>query len=115
MVGGLHHEVLFPQLRDMTQDYERTFKGMTALPVALTELWETRDQLLRRLHKDLDDDERKFLFSVVHNQPEWELLGFTNLSELPGLRWKLRNMAELAKSNPRKFKKQADVLARLLG
>lgn len=108
------HEVLFPQLRDITQDYERTFKGMTASPVALAELLATRDELLHRLHEGLDNDERTFLLSVVHNQPEWELLGFTHLSKLPGLRWKLKNLAGLAKSNPRKFQEQADALARLL-
>lgn len=109
------HEVLFPQLRDITQDYERTFKGMTASPVALAELLATRDELLHRLHEDLDNDERTFLLSVVHNQPDWELLGFTHLSKLPGLRWKLRNLTELTKSNPRKFQEQAAALARLLG
>ncbi len=109
------HEVLFPQLRDITQDYERAFKGMTALPVGMPELLATRDELLRRLHEDLDDAERKFLLSIVRNQPEWELLGFTHLSKLPGLRWKLKNLAGLANSNPRKFQQQADSLARLLG
>ena len=109
------HEVLFPQLRDITLDYERTFKGMTASPVALPELLATRDELLRRLHQDMDNDERQFLLSVVHNQPEWELLGFAHLSKLPGLQWKMKNLEELAKSNPRKFQEQADALARLLG
>jgi len=109
------HEVLFPQLRDITQDYERTFKGMTALPVALPELLATRDKLLRRLHNDLDDNERKFLLSIVRNQPEWGLLGFTHLSKLPGLLWKMNNLGKLAKSNPKKFLEQADALVRLLG
>jgi hypothetical protein len=32
------------------------------------------------------------------------------LAELPAIRWKLRNLARLKKSNPRKFAQQADEL-----
>jgi hypothetical protein len=32
------HEVLFPVPRDIAQEYERTFHGMTAEPVALDDL-----------------------------------------------------------------------------
>jgi predicted nucleotidyltransferase component of viral defense system len=109
------HEVLFPVLRDISQDYERTFKGMTAEPVALPDLLATREQLIRALHEGLDQNERKFLLSLVQNAPDWDLLGFAHLKELPGLRWKLRNLSQLAKANPRKFNQQAKALADLFG
>jgi predicted nucleotidyltransferase component of viral defense system len=108
------HEVLFPALRDISQDYERTFKGMTAEPVALTELLAAREQLIRQLHEGLDQNERKFLLSLVQNTPDWDLLGIAHLKELPGLRWKLINLSQLAKANPRKFEQQAKALADLL-
>jgi hypothetical protein len=108
------HEVLFPVLRDISQDYERTFKGMTADPVALPELLATREQLIHQLHESLDKNERRFLLSLVQNTPDWDLLGLAHLKELPGLRWKLRNLSQLAKANPRKFTKQAEALADLL-
>jgi predicted nucleotidyltransferase component of viral defense system len=109
------HEVLFPALRDISQDYERTFKGMTADPVAMPELLAAREQLIRQLHEGLDKNERKFLLSLVQNTPDWDLLGFVHLKELPGLRWKLRNLSQLAKANPRKFNQQAKTLADLFG
>ncbi len=104
------HEVLFPVPRDISQEYERTFKGMTAEPVALEELIATRDRLIHELQKGLDADERKFLISVVRNQPEWNLLGTTHFPELPGIRWKLSNLEKLAKRSPQKFMAQASVL-----
>ena len=104
------HEVLFPVPRDISQEYERTFKGMTAEPVALEELIATRDRLIHELQKGLDADERKFLISVVRNQPEWNLLGTTHFPELPGTRWKLSNLEKLAKRSPQKFMAQASVL-----
>ena len=104
------HEVLFPVPRDISQEYERTFKGMTAEPVALEELIATRDRLIHELQKGLDADERKFLISFVRNQPEWNLLGTTHFPDLPGIRWKLSNLEKLAKRSPQKFMAQASVL-----
>ncbi len=108
------HEVLFPALHDIRQEYERTFQGMTAVPVALSALIETREHLIHHVHERLDSNERQFLLSLVQNKPEWGLLGFKHLEELPGIRWKVRNLTQLAKANPEKFAVQADKLARLL-
>jgi len=108
------HEVLFPAVRDISQDYEHTFKGMTAEPVALEELITARNRLIRELHQGLDVNERQFLISLVHNQPEWSLLGIPHLAELPGVRWKLRNLEQFAEASPKKHTAQAEVLERLL-
>ena len=108
------HEVLFPALHDIRQEYERTFQGMTTAPVALSALIETRERLIHELHERLDSNERQFLISLVQNKPEWGLLGFKHLEELPGMRWKVRNLTQLAKANPKKFAAQADELGRLL-
>jgi hypothetical protein len=108
------HEVLFPSVRDISQEYEHTFKGMTAEPVELSELIATRERLIHELQHGLDADERKFLMSFVRNQPDWSLLGIPHLAELPGIRWKLHNLGQLAKLSPKKFKAQAIALERLL-
>lgn len=108
------HEVLFPALHDIRQEYERTFQGMTTAPVTLSALIETRERLIHELHERLDTNERRFLLSLVQNKPEWELLGFPHLEKLPGIRWKLKNLDKLAKANPKKFAAQADELERLL-
>jgi predicted nucleotidyltransferase component of viral defense system len=108
------HEVLFPAVRDISQEYERTFKGMTAEPVELSELLTARERLLRELQQGLGKDERKFLISFVRNQPDWGLLGIPHLAELPGIRWKLHNLGQLANVSPKKFNGQAEALERLL-
>jgi len=109
------HEVLFPAVRDISQEYERTFQGMTAEPVELSELIATRERLIREIQQGLDSDERKFLISFVRKQPNWSLLGIPHLAELPGIRWKIHNLGQLAKLSPKKFEKQAEELERLLG
>lgn len=108
------HEVLFPSLRNITQDYERNFKGMTTEPVELEELLATRDRMVGELQQGLDADERRFLLSLVANQPNWPLLGIAHLEHLPGIRWKLYNLERLQKTNAKKFVEQSTTLARLI-
>ncbi len=108
------HEVLFPTLRDLSQEYERNFKGMTSEPVELPELLAARERMVHELQSGLDADERRFLLSLVAYQPEWPVLGISHLEQLPGIRWKLHNLGQLQKANARKFAEQADMLARLL-
>ena len=109
------HEVLFPSLRDVSGEYERTFKGMTTEPVALQALLSARERLVAELQAGLDSDEREFLLSLARNEPKWNLLGPGHFEQLPGIRWKLENLGRLAKANPKKFREQAQELERLLG
>lgn len=109
------HEVLFPQLHDVRYDFEHNFQGMTTEPVSLEDLLAARDRMVRELHQGLDDDERRFLLSLVSGSPEWSLLGIDHLEYLPGIRWKLHNLLQLQKSNPSKFAEQENMLAERLG
>ena len=105
------HEVLFPPLRDIRHDFEHNFQGMTAEPVPLDALLAARELMVREIQQGLDEDERRFLLSLVAGAPEWALLGIDQLEHLPGVRWKLQNLAQLQKTNPKKFAEQAALLA----
>jgi hypothetical protein len=74
-----------------------------------------REELLDQLQRGLDDNERRFLISLVRNRPDWDLLGIPHLALLPGIRWKLQNLNQLETSNPQKFAEQAETLQRKLG
>lgn len=108
------HEVLFPAERDIAQDYQRAFQGMTAEPVPLDDLLATREQMVRDLQSTLDTNERRFLLTLVANDPDWSLLKVPHAQELPGVRWKLHNLGQLQKASPKKFAEQSTTLARLL-
>lgn len=108
------HEVLFPAERDIAQDYLRTFQGMTAKPVPLDDLLATREKMIRDLQSALDANERQFLLTLVVTEPDWSLLNVQHALELPGVRWKLHNLGQLRKTNPKKFAEQSTALARLL-
>jgi hypothetical protein len=67
---------------------------------------------VKQIQTELDDDERRFLLSLVRAEPEWPLLGIAHLEQLPGVRWKLQNLQQLRKTNARKLAEQADALVR---
>ena len=62
-----------------------------------------------------DEVERQFLLSLVAIRPEWPLLKIPHLERMPGIRWKLQNLARLQKSDPMRFTEQFEMLAKLLG
>ena len=108
------HEVLFPPMRDIGQEFERSFVGMTAAPVELKALLAARDRMVRELQHGLTADERRFLLSLVAGKPEWSLLDVPHLEFLPGLQWKLQNIERLRNSNAKRFVEQSEALARQL-
>lgn len=108
------HEVLFPTNKEISAEYERTFRGMTVEPVELEALLAARERMARELQTGLDANERDFLLSIARNEPNYALLGIEHLEELPGIRWKLMNLEKLAKGNRKKFEVQARELERLI-
>ena len=109
------HEVLFPPMRDIRHEYERNFKGMTAAPVELDALLAVRERMVQEIQASLDAGERRFLLSLVAGRPDWSTLGIAHAEYLPGIRWKLHNLQQLAIKSPGKFADQADILAQRLG
>ena len=70
--------------------------------------------MLQELKSGLDANERGFLLSLVEGNPQWSLLGIAHLDQLPGIRWKLRNLSQLRQKSPRKFAEQIEMLANRL-
>ena len=79
--------------------------------MALEVLVAVRERLVRQIQQELDGSERRFLLSLVRGEPEWSLLGIAHLEHLPGIRWKLRNLDQLKKTNAKKFAEQVAALA----
>jgi hypothetical protein len=50
----------------------------------------------------------------VHAEPDWSLTKQQHLSAMPAIAWKLANLLQLKKSNPKKFQAQAESLERVL-
>ena len=108
------HEVLAPRLQNISATFEGGFEGMTRDPVDLKTLLTARERLIGEIRRGLTADERKFLLSLASAEPDWQLIGFSGLTDMPGPRWKLQNLQALARKNPAKFRAQLNRLEDLL-
>ena len=88
---------------------------MTTHPVSLAELQEARSNLRSALRTNLQDRHKQFLLGLVRLEPDWSLMPFPHLRELPALRWKILNLEKLRRTNPKKFELQSTELARHFG
>jgi hypothetical protein len=95
-----------PTLKDISATFEGSFSGMVRDALDLNMLLAAREGLTYA--------ERQFLLSLAAADPDWKLLGFPNLGQMPGPRLKPQNLQTLAKKNPAKFRLQQEKLAELL-
>jgi predicted nucleotidyltransferase component of viral defense system len=105
------HEVLFATTKPLELAFTREFAGMTRDEVALDALRRAQKELLDQLPRQLKPRHASFLLSLVRAEPQWDLMPFQHLHELPALQWRLQNLTKLQKTNPEKFRAQHDELA----
>jgi len=67
-----------------------------------------------RLHNDLPraltTEHREFLVSLVRLEPDWSLMPYDHLPELPAIRWKMENLIKLKSRDAARFAQQAVLL-----
>ena len=90
-------EILDPALKPLQQLFDGEFAGMTRAEFTCRELEDTRAQLIHLLRSDLTQAEREFLLSIKRGEPRWDLIPVPHLRQLPGIKWKLKNVEQLAK------------------
>lgn len=104
------HEVLFSRDRELRMVFENEFQGMTRDPVSLERLEHTRTRLRKELLGSLTAEHRRFLLSILECEPQWDLIQFAHLKDMPALRWKIQNLTKLKSANSKKFQQQAAAL-----
>lgn len=95
------NEVIDPNLKNISTIYESEFKGMTSEDVPLGHLVKARDELISAIHKNLTEDEKKFLLSFKNGEPDWKLFPL-KIDNLPAVRWKLKNIKSLKEKDSKK-------------
>jgi predicted nucleotidyltransferase component of viral defense system len=85
-------ELLKPILKNLQGVYSGEFITMTQQPVSLQALIDTRATLIALINESFTRDEKQFLLSFKRKQPDWPLLGLTDVENLPAIRWKLQNL-----------------------
>lgn len=88
-------EVLEAHSKDLSHEYDRSFKGLTDHPVELSELISTRADLINNVVHGMPNDHKEFLVSFEEGSPAWELLDVGDISHLPAVRWRRQNLEKL--------------------
>lgn len=88
-------EVLAPRRRDIAQEFDRGFVGMTESPVTLDELLDAREQTIAEIVGNMPQRHKDMLISFETGEPDWSLLDVPNVEELPAVRWRMKNLALL--------------------
>jgi len=104
------HELLSPNLIDLDRPYTSEFAGMTARPVSVEELVQTRVDMIADVQSRLDEQAKEFLVGLHDCAPRFDAIGFEAAAELPAIRWKLLNLEKLKSQNPEKHSEQRDLL-----
>jgi len=104
------HEVLFSNPQPIEGTFKNEFVGMTSEPINLDALLNTQQRLMTELPQTLTQNHRNFLLSLVQAKPDWSLLPYEHLQDMPAIKWKLQNLSNLKSKNPSKFTSQCEVL-----
>ena len=88
-------EVLAPTRKDISQEFERGFVGMTEVPIELEELLDVREQIIAEIVCNMPQSHKDMLVSFESGEPDWPLLGVPNAENLPAVRWRMENLARL--------------------
>ena len=89
------HEQLNPNLKDIAQLFNKQFVGMPTEAVALERLIEVQNTLSRQVLAALSDSHRELLLGFKNGNPDWNMLPFNNIQELPAVRWKQQNLEKM--------------------
>jgi predicted nucleotidyltransferase component of viral defense system len=91
-------EVLAARPKDIAPAFASSFEGMTAEPVALTDLLAARTAIVEAIVGKMPDDHRKFLVTFEAGEPQWSLLDVPKVDKLPAVKWRQENLAKLTKN-----------------
>lgn len=89
-------EVLRPRRKTLGDEFERGFVGMTEHPVVLDDLIISRETLIATIVDEMPIVHRDFLIGFKSGDPDWSLIGLPEVADLPAVRWKQRNLGQLA-------------------
>jgi predicted nucleotidyltransferase component of viral defense system len=91
-------KLLLPNLIDIERIYAEQFVGMPIVPMPLEVLEETRVELISTIRSKLTQNHRDFLIGFKEGNPDWSLLPFENIKELPSVKWKMLNLEKMSKA-----------------
>lgn len=109
------HELLNPNFKDITAIYQAEFANMTQETISVEALLSARQNMVRQLQAQLNEQDKSFLLSVKSAKPDWSLFAYPNAADLPAVKWKLHNLSNMDnKARQQAFAKLENLLTHFL-
>ena len=89
-------EVLAPKRKDIEQEFQNNFVGMTTAPVRIEDLIAAREQMIEIVVGQMPQEHREFLIGVERGDVRWQLADLQEVAALPAVRWKLSNLDKVS-------------------
>lgn len=105
------HELLKPRLQDQHTAFDNQFEGMSVIDFSYEDYELTRLQLIELVNGCLTDDDKIFLLSVNHLEPNWGIYDFQNF---PSVKWKLSNLERFKDERSSDYQAQYEQLESIL-
>lgn len=105
-------ELLNPNRLDIREVFKKEFSGMIEEDISCDDLVDVRETLINLVMDSFTAEEKCFLVSFKEGNPDWDLLGLTNIAILPAIQWKLANIAKI---RPEKHVEALNTLRNKLG
>ncbi|QBX99317.1 nucleotidyl transferase AbiEii/AbiGii toxin family protein [Rhodophyticola sp. CCM32] len=96
-------EVLAPRRKDIEQEFQNNFVGMTTTPVRIEDLIAAREQMIETVVGQMPQGHREFLVGVERGDVRWQLADLQEVAELPAIRWKLSNLEKVPSNRRETF------------
>lgn len=106
-------DVLASHDKDISDIYYNEFEGMTLQEVSVDDLIATRSRLRKDILSRLTDNHKTFLLGFALADPDWSLMKYAHLKDIPAVKWKLLNLQKLLVKNNDKFHNQHNLLRQL--
>jgi hypothetical protein len=97
-------ESLQPNAVNQLEALENQFDGMSDIPFSYNDFEKSRKDLIGRINKMLDKNDKNFLVSFEQGEPNWSKCCAGDLSKYPSVKWKLQNILKLKEINTQKHK-----------
>ncbi|MDE0348955.1 MAG: nucleotidyl transferase AbiEii/AbiGii toxin family protein, partial [Gammaproteobacteria bacterium] len=88
-------ELLAPARRELAEEFARGLAGVVDMPVSVSDLERTREEMIAEAVGGMPEEHRRFLVSFETGTPDWSLLAVAGARRLPAVRWRMMNVARL--------------------
>ncbi|MBA4745633.1 MAG: nucleotidyl transferase AbiEii/AbiGii toxin family protein [Muricauda sp.] len=93
------HEMLLPNFIDQRKTLLNQFEGMSPETFTYGDFEKIRKELIKAIHQNLTAEDNEFLLNFGEGNPIWDIYDF---ERFPAVQWKLQNLINLKKRNPKK-------------